>query len=102
MFTSTTRYLNFSPTDGFRLYADGMVTRLLELAPHDSSAVSSIEKADGKYSCRIVVVTAIHRFEAFVESVAAKSALEEARRRVLRQLSKWRRKRFAGMAATIL
>ncbi|MEW6055742.1 MAG: hypothetical protein AB1540_03935 [Bdellovibrionota bacterium] len=90
-----TQFLNFKPTDGFQLYTDALIGNLLNLAPSDATGLSMIEKRGERYSCKIEITSAIGRFEAFIEGFSARSALEEARRRIIRQLSKWRRQRFA-------
>lgn len=94
MLNANTRYLNFEPTDGFQLYADSLITRLMELAPYDSIQFSAIEKQGKVYTCMIEIVSLIGRFKARIEAADPKSALEESRRRIIRQLSKWHRSRF--------
>lgn len=96
MLNNRIRYVNFTPTDGFLLYADSAMTRLLDLAPSDSATASSIEKRGSRYSCRIEIVSAVQRFEATIaRSVNPKSALDVARCRIAHQLSKWHQRRFA-------
>lgn len=97
MLINRPRYLNFNPTDSFQLYADSLIGRLLNLAPSDSVGHASIEKLGNKsgamYACRIEIISAVERFNAFIESTNPKAALEEARRRIMRQLSKWHQTR---------
>ena len=100
MLTNKTRYLNFKPTDGFQLYADALMTRLLDLAPSDSATQAAIEKKGEYYFCKIAIVSMTGRFEALIESANPKSALEEARRRIIRQLSKWNKQRFLSPGFT--
>jgi hypothetical protein len=88
------KFLNFIPTDGFRLYADSLVHRLLELSPSDADASSAIERVEARYHCSLEVVSRLGRFVAKTEACNPKSALEEARRRMLRQIVQWRRRRF--------
>src|SRR5437868_2487393 len=89
-----TLYLNFSPTEGFKLYTHALVTKLLDLSPSDSVVKSEIEKVGDRYACRLEVTSRFRRFVSFCESAHPKSALEEARRRVMRQLDGWKNKRM--------
>jgi hypothetical protein len=90
-----TTYLNFIPTEGFQLYANALLDKLTNLAPSDASSSSFFEKRGRLYACKIEIISAAQRFEAVIESLHPKSSLEQARRRVLRQIARWRRLRFA-------
>ena len=90
---SKTRYLNFSPSDGFQLYVNGLIDRLSELSPSDASMHSAIEQIEGRFKCRVEINSRTGTFLAQSESDNAQRALEEARRRVLRHLVKWREER---------
>lgn len=88
-----TRYLNFSPSDGFQLYVNGLIDRLNDISPSDSSMNSAIEQIDGRFMCKLEINSRTGSFHARSESNDAKKAVEEARRRVLRMLVKWRHER---------
>lgn len=98
MFDPKINFLNFVPTDGFRLYADNLICRLIDLAPSDAASFSCVEKRGARYMCKIEIISTVQRFETFIEAMNPKTALEEARRRIVRQLNRWGKRRFAALA----
>lgn len=84
------RFLNFSPSEGFQTYAHGLVDRLSDLSPSDSRLNTVIECVGDKFRCTLEIISSTVRIKALAESEDARSGIEEARRRAMRELMKWR------------
>jgi hypothetical protein len=87
------RYLNFAPTAGFQIYVNGLVDRLIDLSPSDAALSSAIERIGSRFQCKLEIISSKENFKALCESTDARRAIEEARRRIMRELVRWRETR---------
>ena len=95
---STIRYLNFSPSNGLKQFAEDLFSQLLEFAPVDANSRSTIENQEGFYLCKINVVSETGRFGTLVGSASPRLALQQGRITILKQISEWHQMRFLTAA----
>lgn len=95
MMINKTKFLNFVPTDGFKLYVNDLINKIVDASPADANTQSEIDKKDDAYACKIEIRSRAAHFAALAKAANPRLALVGARRSILRQLSKWHQRRFA-------
>lgn len=93
-------FVKFTPTHGFKIYADVELGNLMELAPNGSVCIATVEKTGEWYLCRLVMSDCVEPIYSTVFGDSPQSALSKGIEKMADKLRAHKYRRFERMRVT--
>lgn len=90
-------FIKFTPTPGFKIYADVELGNLMEFAPSDSICTATVEKTGEWYLCRMVMSDCVEPIYSTVFGDSPQSALSKGIEKMADKLRARKNRRFERM-----
>jgi ribosome-associated translation inhibitor RaiA len=87
-------FRNFDATDAFNIYANTMLSQVMESAPADSTSLATVVKVGDKFKARIEIFSCDADFSAFAEGDTPELAIDDLSEKISKQIGRWRNNRF--------
>lgn len=87
-------FRNFEPTDEIILYANTMLSQVMEVAPEDSTCLAALVKNDDRYICHFEIHSRSGKFIGETSDTDPKKAVDRMDTTMREKISKWKASRF--------